>query len=463
MLSVSTDPPVFLRNKWPFYLTLIVIVTTLFSWFNINSICIMALLLLRLLDGGPVKTLRAAFSNKYFLAWFSLFLIELIGLAYSHHPEMGWKYVERKATLAAIPLILCAGPFTDPTGRKKLMSAYCGLLLLTCLYCLLIAGWRFSLSGDSSVFFYHLLSSPLDQNAIFFSGYIICALLFLLSYPLDLGYRRGASKSSAAQTATWLQPRAAKGWRIAGIIFFSGMIVLLSSKLLLIFLILVLVAFSARRYKFRTHPGLVAGLMLTGGILIGLLFLTQNPIKERYQDIAQGGLALTSKDKLPPGTDFNGLNLRLVIWRFGFEILREHKAWIAGVSAGESQDLLNKKYIAAGMWTGISGTRNHGFLEYNFHNQYIEILVRSGLIGLTLLLITCGLMIGLALKRRTPEAVFTVAMILFLFFTESMLEMQHSMFLSCFFPLLLLYDAPASGLANKAAGQLTGGTDDMTI
>jgi len=44
--------------------------------------------------------------------------------------------------------------------------------------------------------------------------------------------------------------------------------------------------------------------------------------------------------------------LRLIEWHFALEILNENHAWIQGVSPGDSQDLLNKKYIAAEMYTG---------------------------------------------------------------------------------------------------------------
>ena len=37
---------------------------------------------------------------------------------------------------------------------------------------------------------------------------------------------------------------------------------------------------------------------------------------------------------------------------------------------------------------------------------------------------------------RAMTAVFTTALILLLCFTESVLEMQHGIFLCCFFPLL---------------------------
>jgi O-antigen ligase len=80
-----------------------------------------------------------------------------------------------------------------------------------------------------------------------------------------------------------------------------------------------------------------------------------------------------------------------------------------------------------------------GYIGYNFHNQYIETLVRSGIIGLLALLVILGLLIGLVLKNPTMEAFFTVFTLILFFIPEAPLTMQHGVFLFCFFPLLLRY------------------------
>ena len=416
----------FLHRKFHFYLTLAVIGTTLISWFNFNSLLIMLLLACRLLDGKPAETLKAAFSNKFFLAWFAVFLLDLAGLTYTHHFFTGWKYVESKATLLAIPFILCGGPFTDKTTRNRFLSAYCGLLFLICLYCLAMAAWQFMQYRDPRVFFYHALLSPFFINAIFFSAYVLSALLFLLSSPLDFG--------ADPIRAGWLTPSRLRQIRIGLIIFFIGMIVLLSSKLLLVLTIIILISFLYKRAAY--HSGLLKRPVILLGIAAiigtGLLAITDNPVKDRYKEMTQGDLRLYRQERQAPFTVFNGISLRLLIWRSAVEILNDQNAWIMGVSAGDAQDLLNKKYLSR---------INSGFLGYNFHNEYIEILVRSGLVGLFVFLAACGSLILLARSAGTKEAWFTVIIVLLLCLTESMLEMQHSAFFCCFFPLLNL---PAS-------------------
>jgi len=117
------------------------------------------------------------------------------------------------------------------------------------------------------------------------------------------------------------------------------------------------------------------------------------------------------------------------MWQYAFEILQEHRAWVFGVSAGDSQDLLDQKYLDAGM--------SEGYLGYNFHNEYIEVLVRSGFLGVGVFMLCIVWLIGAARSAATPIAGFIIAMVLLLFLTESALEMQHTLFLFAFFPVLL--------------------------
>ena len=442
----TSQSPLFLRKKVHFFLVLAVIATTLFSWYNVNSWFIILLLLCRLLDGPPLQSVKKAFSDKFFLAWFSIFLLELLGLLYAHNMPNAWKHIESKATLVAIPFVLCAGPFTDRAGRHRLLSVYSLLLFAICVYCLCIAVLHYNRENDPSVFFYHTFTECIGVNAVFFSGYVIAALLFLLSHPLT----PPAAASSVLRRTVGASPEldarptsALRIFRIALIVFFIGIMILLSSKLLLALLIIILFSFLAGKRSLRLNPAPFLGLGLLVVMGTGMLVCTDNPVVRRYKEIGQGDIGLYKQDSLPPGTVYNGLSLRLLIWKYSGEILSEHRAWAFGVTGGDSQDLLNAKYSAAGL--------GKGYIGYNCQNQYIEELLRSGVVGLCVFLAACGVLIILAAKIGTREAWFTVTTVLILYLTESMLEMQHSTFFSCFFPLLLLPEMSAASRSSRLA------------
>jgi O-antigen ligase len=416
----------FLQRPINFILTLAVVATTIFSIFNINSICIMLLVAARLWDGGPIRAVKAAFSNKYFLSYLALFLVDALGLLYTHNLPTGGHIVEKGSTLVAVSFVLCGGVFANERNFKKLMTSYCLILLVASLYCLAVATRHYMEQKTITVFFYHPFSHAIFENAIYFSVFMIFGLLFLLSDSFSIG-------------TDWLSLRSVKMLRVAFILFFTGIIILLASKLLLIMLILILVHFAIRKLFIRKNALAMLVTGITGLLLFVGLAFTDNPIKERYMDIAQGNVSMYKKDKFSQETYFNGVQLRLLQLRYAFEILNENHSWVYGVSPGDSQDLLNKKYIHADMYTGDPSKNSQGFLTYNFHNQYIQYLVNSGIIGLGVFLFNCGLLIGIARKWRTREAFFTVAILLSLFFTESFITLQHGVFLYSFFPLLLLY------------------------
>jgi O-antigen ligase len=437
------SPGIFLRKPFYFGVTVAVLVTTIFSWFNLNSWCIILFAACGLFNGNPLSNIKSAFSNKYFLGFFAYFLTELLGMLHTHNQHAGWNIVSKEATLVAIPFVLCCRPFADAETYKKLMTSCCLILVAASCWCIILACRNYVVTKDIEVFFYHPLVRPISQNAIFYTVFILFALLFLLS--ADIG-------TAMPGTGNPL-PRK---WRLALICFFCLMVVLLASKLFLITLVLMLLYFLLRKYSFRQNR---KRLMAAGGILVllgVLLVSTNNPIKNRYNDIVEANISMIATEHFNPGVYFNGLQLRLLEWRFAFEILKEQGAWLWGTGTGDSQDLLNQKYIDANMYMGTPGRKGHGFIGYNFHNQFIETLVRSGVIGLAVLLILFGLMFGIARQWKTGQAYFTVLILMIFFLPQSPLTMQHGVFLFCFFPLLLLYSPKNTHSTRASAGTSPG-------
>jgi O-antigen ligase len=400
---MSENNHFFLDNKFHFYLTLAVIATTLFSWLNFNSYLIILLVICRLLDGSPREALRSAFGNIFFWTFAVIFLIELAGLFYTHDLYAAWKYMESKATLVAIPFVFLAGPFTDYNGYRKLFNAYTWLLAAVCVYCLSMAMLEYYWQHDIKVFFYHDLTGAVGVNAVFFSGYVLIAILFLL-FSIKV-----------------------RGMRIALLLFFTGMMLLLSSRLLLLLLAIVFMVYAIGR-RLRNLKAVAYTLAILIALGLATLAFTDNPFSRRYQELSPDRLSSSIHRAPISDASANGISLRLFMWRAAFQILRENHAWALGVTGGDSQSRLDQKYLDAGLY--------QGYLGYNFHNEYIEVLVHSGLIGWALFMFGMVALIFMARITGTMPAVFTTGLILLLCSTESALEMQHGLFLSCFFPLL---------------------------
>ena len=385
----------FLGKKLHVYLVLAVVATTLVQWFLVNSLLILWLTGCRLLyDRGPLMAIRRAFSSPSFWAFFVLFLLDVSGFFHTHDPQLVWLHVQQKATLVAIPFVISAGPFADAAGFRRLMWSYCRLLAALSGWCLVVAMIHFARTGDGQVFFYHSLTATLGINAVFYSAYILIGLLFLLS---------GAAPAGKQRTIF--------------IVLFTAMMILLASKLLMVMLVVVFAVY-LWQYRLVMPRSQLLGLLVLVVMGTGTVAFTNNPVAGRYKAILPG------EERAEAG--FNGVSLRLFIWRSAEDILSREHAWLWGVSSGDSQDRLNQAYLDAGM--------SVGYLGYNFHNEYIEVLVDDGLLGLAVLLAAIAVVFHEG--SRTMEKVLVMLVVGLLAGTESILEMQQPLFLACFFPLL---------------------------
>lgn len=421
--------PVFLQKNINFLAVLAVLLTTFFGWFNPNSWTIILLVACRLLDGRPGANIKTAFSNRLFRVYFMLFLIGAAGFLYGQDHATQGNVVSKECTMVAIAFVFCAGRFADQQTYRKLITWYCLLLVASSVYCLIVAGGLYLKSKDTNYFFYHTLTDPISQNAVFYSVYVLFGIVFLLS---DYG----------EPAIDRLSARGRKFFRYGLLIFFLGMMLLLSSRLMLVIMVLVLAGNFTRRFSLRKNK---AAYLIAGSILlaaVGFLTVKDNFVRWRFRELADGDMTFVHRDEFNPATRFTSLDSRLVQWRFAVEILNSRHAWLFGVTPGDSQNLLDQKYIAAHMYIGnpADGPNRHvrGYLGFNFHDQFVETLVRSGLLGLAALLAVFIALFSAVSASGNREGWIVILTVLAFFIPEAPLTLQHGVFLFCFFPLLAL-------------------------
>jgi O-antigen ligase len=137
---------------------------------------------------------------------------------------------------------------------------------------------------------------------------------------------------------------------------------------------------------------------------------------------------------------FNGLQFRLLQWKFTPEILNENQRWLIGMSPGDARYFLNQKYISSKMYTGDPARGNKGFLVYNTHNQFLETLLQTGITGLAVLCFICISLVRISREKKRLMLSSLVLLMLAWFFTESVLETQYGVMIFTFFPLFFSQD-----------------------
>lgn len=328
----------------------------------------------------------------------------------SDHPLLlVWKETEKMLSFLVIPILFALSRITKETFTKMAMTGMIPALAIGGIIMLMAAGIRFAHTGNWNEFIYHNLAKPIHAGAIYLSLYLVF-ILFKLNDP------------------AWFLNR--PGLKIAIALFFLILMLLLASKLM-IGLGLPLLIWHYRTFitgVWRNHMNLL--LFLTMLIVFGAF-----PFLNRLQPLIHPNLEMVNSANFKNCPEPNGLNLRLIFCRFGLEILEEQHALLTGVGMSQSQALLNLKIIQYGLYTGTRKGTDTGYLNYNFHNQFIETLIRTGITGIVILILILFIFaIQLRDNLFAPKAF--IYLITGFFLTESVLERQAGIVLFC-----LIYSA----------------------
>lgn len=329
--------------------------------------------------------------------FFLFFLWQAAELLTSGKPIIAWKETEKQLSFAVIPLLFLI------TGirRSEMVSIATGALVSSLLICSLLllpaAFIRFHITGDPAEFSYHQLASPLHTGAIYFSLYLLYAL-FMAGDP------------------AWLPDR--PKMKAFVLLFLLTMLLLMAARMLLVAGIPLLIWYN-RRTLFRRAGNLKIWL-IAGGIL---LIAGTQPLITRIKPLLESNPGMAFAMDFRHAPEPNGLQLRLIFWRFGIETLNDRHAWITGTGMADAQILLNEKMVEYGLYTGTRTGSDTGYLNYNLHNQFMETLFRQGIIGLILLCILLMLPFIRPGKSLMFPPLFALVVVA-LFLTESVLERQ---------------------------------------
>ena len=344
----------------------------------------------------------------------------MISLLNTHSPAENIRHLRIQSALVFIPFFCCSN-YLKPLIFKKLMKIYIGILSAALMYCFIIALRKYFLfNSDDTIWFYHKLVSPFNQNAVLVSVLFFIGLIHLMELTGKSFYFGN------------------KYFHFLLIFYFIFCILMLSSKLVILFSLCYFIYYFIIKLK-NSHLSIIILISIIFCIVIITVLITSNPINKRFNEIKSGNIALVQQQKFSPAIYFNGLQFRLLQWRFVTQILTENNAWLIGISSGDAQHYLDQKYISTNMYVGEPGSSNRGFLGYDTHNQFLESVLQTGIFGLFAFIFVCYGMVNLAIKRKSVELAAAVILLLLYSITESCFESQYGVLVFTFFPLFLYY------------------------
>lgn len=325
--------------------------------------------------------------------------------------------LSKELPLVLIPICFLAFRPFSTLEKDKIIQWFSFGIVAYAIFYLAKATFRFIISKDSSVFFYHELVTK-DVNAIHVSVYVAISFFYFLAKMQKTTFDKVA----------------------LGILFL--MVFLLSSKNIIVIFIGLLVCYQLF-YTKTSKKMRLKNLVLLLLILFTLPFIGK--IKERFKEeyetimtdssvndvISKGSEKVYNVSikqawtnaSFKPNDYFPGTAFRVYQFRIFIELLQEESIFWTGFGLDASYSKIAEKGVHYNLFLG--NETQEGYQTKNFHNQYIQIFAELGIFGLLLLLTMLFLSLRNALiSKNYPHIAFSV-LIIALFFTESFLWRQR--------------------------------------
>lgn len=374
-----------------------------------STFLLLGIVALLIVSKKIVTDYKPLLSSLPFLGLTTLYVLVIASTISGHAATAAYNPVEQKAALIVVLPAFYILNRAVPGSWTFAIKGFTAGCLLAAIHCLTYAIWSFTSDGQPTAFSYHRYAAPTGLSAIYCSLYFMVAILYLEHMLFN--------------------EQLSKKWRAAIICMFTFLmlnLLLLSSKMLIVTGLGIILLQAIRQLQsLKSKLLAIAGCI----VLVVALFTTHNPVQKRFSELHTSSYAAALHEKDFSRFEFDGLSLRLLLWRMGYEMLSEQHAWAVGLGDKHYEARLQDKIMHYKMYTGNGRTADTGFLHYNMHNQYMQTLVQNGLVGLLILLALLGFWLHHSYTTNSTFLFYTTLLFIVSFTTESVLETQSGILL----------------------------------
>ncbi len=319
------------------------------------------------------------------------FILSLISLTYSYHLDEGLFKIEKRLALLAVPIIL-GSVRSVPFGSIIKYFTFSCIALTAFLF---LSNIIEVLQGVDNADAWHY--SHFTKRVNIHPAYLALYLVFIHLYYLNLSlisWKRLSIKKKTVLFTLLIY--------LMFFIFFlqarMALVILITGSLLLIF------TSNGKQYFLK-----LSAVVLTI-VICGLLFVRAQYFYNRFLD--------TSDD----------LHFRINQWKAATCVFIQNP--LIGVGVGDSQYELDLCYLTTDLELAIDRA-------YNTHNQYLDILISNGLLGLLIWIIMLLYSVRYAWATNNFYLLSFIFLIAVAFITENLLNTQKGIvFFSLFYCLL---------------------------
>ena len=344
--------------------------------------------------------------TKLMLLFLSLYIIGVVGMIYTDNTKAGIATLKTQSAIFFFPLVFGT---TSVLSRSILQKITTHFLMATSIA---------SLAGLTFGFYHYIQAGNIDL----LTGRHI--LLFHALRPVYMGWFCLLAMIIAFQI---LESNSimTKGLVYACIVLITIMIFLLSIRLVIVCWFVV-----ALYFFFRMPQRLLFKIILvTVSILILIISgLSIPPVKKQWNeffDLSTKTTIILDQDS-SLGRSWGGKALRIAIWKCSADILKKHL--LIGVGTGDVQDSLQQTYENRKFYFASRYNR------YNAHNEYLQITLANGLLGL-LILLSCIAYPLFHYRKKFSGNTYLLFLLLFTLaaVSESILEVNKGIIWYSFF------------------------------
>ncbi len=348
--------------------------------------------------------------SKRVLILTSIYLLGLLAIFYSSDKPAGIDIVIRQLAILIFPVLFALTGLDLVKYKLNLICIFGFTCTATILYLYAdairtIFYFHLPLSSlFTLIFMNHNFSIPIEMHATYLSVYTAFSLLAFLY--LIFGEQRLSKK--------W-------AYIFCAIILSAGLIQLSSRAVFIAFLIIVNLAFPFFLFKGKKRlMFFLAASFMSATMLI--MIVKVDSFKTRY--ISEFKTDLTNNVKIIENTE-----PRLARWNSITELIK--KSPVIGYGTGSEKNLMKEKYFEKGLYISYLN-------EFNTHSEYLNILIKTGVVGLTLFIHI--LYFGFASAIRKKDILFFSFMVIvtIVSVSENILDLNKGIFFyGFFFPFFL--------------------------
>lgn len=324
-----------------------------------------------------------------------VFWIAVLWLVQSKNFEEGLFRVQQKSIITIIPAIFALCSYNHSRVRSVFLSFFLFGVVAAMAVSLIHGFFFWWSSGSFEKLTGHGLVEYLDVYT-----YILALLCLLAQVIIMESFLKGNKLLFVPNRL-----------RMGLLLFLVMSLFILAVQQVIICWIALCLAYIFRSVK-RRRWVIFSMLALPLALAAGVSFV--RPLREKVHDSVFGSPRNTIPldDSAPWKEEWNGVAIRKAIWTCSWDVVKDNPLF--GVGTGNEQDELQKVYLNRKFYLAAH------YNKFNAHNQYIQIIVGTGVIGFVLIF---GASAWSFWRLRSSRLfLYALTAVLIAMLTESMLE-----------------------------------------